>query len=140
MLDKKPGNRPSSARAVEAILASFQSEQAITLPTLLDQLGVQSLDELASSRAPERAKWNHEWKRKSYPKSTIPVLETGEKEQILANRTDELAKSIQHGSRDFVVTECMCGKHGQPLVAPGSPPPFWYSFERQQRGQHSKNS
>ena len=49
MLDKKPTNRPSSAHAVEAILTSFQTDRVLTLPVLLDQLGVQSLDELINS-------------------------------------------------------------------------------------------
>ena len=140
MLDKKPEKRPSSVRAVEAVLASFQSDQSVTLQVLLDQMGVQSLDELAKSRAPERAKWEHEWKRKSYPKSTIPALEKDEKEQILANRARELSTSIQHLNEHRLLLITGMPGIGKSKLArtllefmpPESPPPFWYNFERQQ--------
>jgi serine/threonine protein kinase/tetratricopeptide (TPR) repeat protein len=140
MLEKKPENRPTSARAVETVLISFQTDRAVPLPTLLDQLGVQSLDELARSRAPDRAKWEREWKRKSYPKSAIPALETGEKSLILANRARELAKSIQHLNEHRILLITGMPGIGKSSLArtllefmpPESPPPFWYNFERQQ--------
>ena len=140
MLDKKPKNRPSSARAVETLLSSIQTDRVVTLPVLLDQLGVQSLDELIRSRTAERAEWEQKWKRKSYPKSAIPALETGEKEQILANRARELAKGVQYLNDHRILLITGMPGIGKSTLArtllefmpPESPPPFWYNFERQQ--------
>src|SRR6266498_3776522 len=140
MLDKKPKNRPSSAHAVETILASFQTDRILTLPVLLDQLGVQSLDELINSRAPERVKWEQEGKRRRYPKLAIPALETGEKEQILANRARELAKGVQYLNDHRILLITGMPGIGKSTLArtllefmpSESPPPFWYNFERQQ--------
>ncbi|MEW5942179.1 MAG: serine/threonine-protein kinase, partial [Chloroflexota bacterium] len=140
MLEKKPEDRPASARSVESLLASLQTDRGLTLPSLLDKLGVESLDELANERAPERAKWEREWKRKSYPKSAIPALETGKKDLILANRARELARSIQQlNERRLLLITGMPGIGKSALarmllefMPPESPPPFWYNFERQQ--------
>ena len=140
MMEKKPQDRPSSARAVEARLASLQTDRALTLPALLDQLGVQSLDELADSRAQGRVEWEKEWRRKSYPKSAIPILKPGEKELILANRAKELAKGLQHltDHRLLMITgmpgigKSTLARTLLEFMPPESPPPFWYDFGRQQ--------
>jgi len=140
MLDKKPKNRPSSARAVETILASIQTDRAITLPILLEQLGVQSLDELVKTRTSERIKREQEWKRKTYPRSAIPALDTGEKEQVLANRARELARGVQYLNDHRILLITGMPGIGKSTLARAllefmpseSPPPFWYNFERQQ--------
>ncbi len=140
MVEKKPEDRPSSVQAVEAVLRSFQTDLAITLPALLGQLGIESLDELAKARAPERAKWEQEWRRKSYPKSAVPALDTREKEQILSNRAREIAKSIQHLNEHRLLLITGMPGIGKSTLArtlmefmpPESPPAFWYDFERHQ--------
>jgi len=140
MLDKNPRNRPSSAHTVETILASYQTDRSFTLPVLLDQLGVQSLEELINTRSPERLAREKEWKRKSYPKSAVPALETGEKDQILANRARELAEAVQHLNDHRILLITGMPGIGKSTLArtllefmpSESPPPFWYNFERQQ--------
>lgn len=140
LMEKKPQDRPSSARVVEALLLSSQTDQAQTLPVLLDQLGIQSLDELADSRAPGRAEWEKQWRRKSYPRSAVPILEPGEKDLILANRSSELARALGHlNDHRLLLITGMPGVGKSTLartllefMPPASPPPFWYDFGRQQ--------
>jgi tetratricopeptide (TPR) repeat protein len=140
MLDKNPKNRPVSAHTVETILASYQTDRMLTLPIPLDQLGVESQDGLINTPPPGRLQWEKEWKRKSYPRSAVPALETGEKEQILANRARELAEAVQYlnDHRILLITgmpgigKSTLARTLLEFIPSESPPPFWYNFERQQ--------
>ncbi len=145
MLSKNPLERPSSAHMVDAALILLQSDRATTGPGWIIQPNAQTLAELANSRAPARQEWEKDWRRKSYPKSTVPVLGPGEKELIISNREKELAGCISHleEHRLLVITgmpgigKSTLARALLEFMPPASPPPFWYDFDRQKGSGNS---
>jgi len=73
------------------------------------------------------------------PYSSLPVLEPIERLLILSNREEELKKGVYHLSlhRLLLVTgmpgigKSTFARALLEFLPPGSPPPFWYNFERQ---------
>ena len=135
LLDRDPNKRPQSAIVVEQVLASLQFDRVINN----QELSPQDLGEMVNLRTPARKEWEKDWRRKSYPKSSVPVLGVGERELIIANRKNELASCIsQLNDHRLLVITGMPGIGKSTLarvllefMPPEAPPPFWYDFDRQ---------
>jgi tetratricopeptide (TPR) repeat protein len=73
------------------------------------------------------------------PYSSLPVLEPIERLLILSNREEELKRAVYHLSlhRLLLITgmpgigKSTFARALLEFLPPGSPPPFWYNFERQ---------
>gem|GEM_PF-4526970 len=131
LLSREPSARPPSAAAVIDALEAIRSAQPANGPS--EHNGEQA------GPGGARIDTQRDWRRKSYPKSSVPVLGPGEKEMILANRARELADciSILNDSRVLVITGMPgIGKSTLARVLlekmpANACPPFWYDFERQ---------
>ena len=135
LLSRNPEHRPQSAQVVFEVLTSIQADPVngrsdIHIP---DPFG----EKKDSNPAQKESK--KDWRRKSYPKSSVPILGTGEKELIQTNRARELTNciSILNDHRLLVITGMPgIGKSTLARVLlermpSDSPPPFWYDFDRQ---------
>lgn len=79
------------------------------------------------------------------PYSALPVLERVERELILSNREHELGRGIDHLAQHRLLLVTGMPGIGKStfaralleLVPEGSPPPFWYNFERQRSSGNS---
>jgi tetratricopeptide (TPR) repeat protein len=79
------------------------------------------------------------------PYSSLPVLEPVERTLILSNREGELEKAVEHlkNHRILLVTgmpgigKSTFARALLEFIPPGSPPPFWYNFERQRSSGNS---
>jgi serine/threonine protein kinase/tetratricopeptide (TPR) repeat protein len=139
LLSRRPHERPESAQAVEAALTVMQSDRLLTQAFGGEPPSASELSKLAESRAKARSDWDKDWRRKSYPKSSVPVLGPGEKEQIFSNRKNELARCLEHLSdhRLLVITgmpgigKSTLARALLEFMPAGAPPPFWYDFDRQ---------
>jgi len=140
LLEKKPENRPSSASEVEKQINSLQVQQS--RPTLSPSSGIeysQSIMELANKRKHAQNEWDKEWRRKGYIKSSLPVLESAERELILSNQAKELKKGVDYlnNHRLLIITgmpgigKSTLARAMLEFMPANSPPPFWYDFERQ---------
>ncbi len=155
LLSRKPQDRPESAQVVEATLTIMQSDWVQPQVFSANSQKTQALGDSADSRARGRGRartgaiartgtigskdLEKDWRRKSYPKSSVPVLGPGEKEQIFSNRQKELAaSSFQLNDHRLLVITGMPGIGKSTLARAllefmpmDTPPPFWYDFERQ---------
>jgi tetratricopeptide (TPR) repeat protein len=79
------------------------------------------------------------------PYSTLPVLEPVERTLILANREKELKTAVEHlnNHRLLLITgmpgigKSTFARALLEFIPEGSPPPFWYNFERQRSSGNS---
>jgi tetratricopeptide (TPR) repeat protein len=79
------------------------------------------------------------------PYSSLPVLEPVERILILSNREKELKRGIEHLDHHRLLLVTGMPGIGKSTFArallefmpPGSPPPFWYNFERQRSSGNS---
>ncbi len=79
------------------------------------------------------------------PYSTLPALEPVERRLILANREKELQKAVEHLNQHRLLLIMGMPGIGKSTFArallefipEGSPPPFWYNFERQRSSGNS---
>ena len=84
-------------------------------------------------------------RRKKRSNSSLPMLEPIERTLILSNRAKELAKGVEHlkNHRLLLVTgmpgigKSTFARALLEFIPNGTPPPFWYNFERNQSSGNS---
>jgi serine/threonine protein kinase/tetratricopeptide (TPR) repeat protein len=141
LIQRSPDARPSAAQVVTDRLVALLAEEPGMGPNTT--AGQPLLTNGAPHQTPRE--WDKEWRRKSYPKTSVPMLGPGEKELILSNREKELSscRSILDEHRLLVITgmpgigKSTLARVLLELMPENLPPPFWYDFDRQKGGGNS---
>jgi serine/threonine protein kinase/tetratricopeptide (TPR) repeat protein len=143
LLQRDPDARLQSAQAVADALVAIKAERPGSNPhAAAVKSGTSSTAKIPSTGRKELDK---DWRRKSYPKSSVPVLSAGERQLILANRAKELSSCLAILEQGHLLVITGMPGIGKSTLArvllevmpPNSQPPFWYDFDRQKGSGNS---